>query len=114
MPVIKPRTRGKRVVRHIVRLDQENNETLHAYAEFIAEPTDYVLNQLVDAVLGKDREFVAWRERHPDSFVPAVRASGQERRRRLHSPAPVPLMFPGRETALPAPTAGKEPQPRPS
>lgn len=70
MPVIKPRTRGKRVVRHIARLDQENNETLHAYAEFIAEPTDYVLNQLVESVLGRDKEFVAWREQHGESFVP--------------------------------------------
>ena len=70
MPVIKPRTRGKRVVRHIARLDQENNETLHAYAEFIAEPTDYVLNQLVGSVLGRDKEFVAWREQHGESFVP--------------------------------------------
>ncbi len=70
MPVIKPRTRGKRVVRHIARLDQENNETLHAYAAFIAEPTDYVLNQLVESVLGRDKEFVAWREQHAESFVP--------------------------------------------
>ena len=70
MPVIKPRTRGKRVVRHIARLDQENSETLHAYAAFIAEPTDYVLNQLVESVLGRDREFLAWREQHPESCVP--------------------------------------------
>jgi len=70
MPVIKPRTRGKRVVRLIVRLDQENNEMLHAYAQFIAEPTDYVLNQLVESVLGRDREFLAWREQHAESFVP--------------------------------------------
>ena len=32
MPVIKPRTRGKQLVRHITRLDRENNETLYAYA----------------------------------------------------------------------------------
>ena len=70
MPVIKPRTRGKRLVRHIARLDQENSETLHAYAEFIAEPTDYVLNQLVESVLGRDKEFTAWREQHAESFVP--------------------------------------------
>ena len=70
MPVIKPRTRGKRVVRQIARLDQENSETLHAYAAFIAEPTDYVLNQLVESVLGRDKEFVAWREQHAESFVP--------------------------------------------
>ena len=48
MPVIKARTRGKQVVRHITRLDRENNETLYAYAHFLAEPTEYVLNQLVE------------------------------------------------------------------
>ena len=35
LPVIKPRTRGKRVVRLITRLDHENNETLDAHAQFI-------------------------------------------------------------------------------
>ena len=71
MPVIKPRTRGKQIVRHITRLDRENNETLYAYAQFLGEPTDYVINQLIDAVLGKDKDFVAWRAEHPDSHVPA-------------------------------------------
>ena len=113
MPVIKPRTRGKRVVRHIVRLDQENHETLHAYAQFIAEPTDYVLNQLVDSVLGKDREFIAWRARHPESCVPQsvprarTRARGSARlagSRHESATRDVPA----------APTAGKEPLPRPS
>jgi hypothetical protein len=62
MPLIKPRTRGKHIV--------ENNETLFAYAQFIAESTDYVLNQLLDGVLSKDKEFVTWRADHPQSFVP--------------------------------------------
>jgi hypothetical protein len=70
MPVIKPRTRGKQFVRHTTRLDRENHETLHAYAHFISEPAEYVLNQLVESVLGKDKEFVAWRAEHPDSYVP--------------------------------------------
>ena len=82
MPVIKPRTRGKRVVRHIARLDQENHETLHAYAQFIAEPTDYVLNQLVESVLGRDKEFIAWREQHAGSFVPPPVARNRKKRRR--------------------------------
>ena len=38
MPLIKPRTRGKQFVRHITRLDRENNETLYAYAQFLGEP----------------------------------------------------------------------------
>src|SRR5438094_10045725 len=71
MPLIKPRTRGKQLVKHITRLDRENNETLYAYAHFLGEPTDYVLNQLIEAVLGKDKEFVTWRADHPESYVPA-------------------------------------------
>lgn len=71
MPVIKPRTRGKQLVRHITRFDRENNETLYAYAHFLGEPTDYVLNQLVETVLAKDKDFLAWRAHHAGSFVPA-------------------------------------------
>ena len=70
MPLIKARTRGKQLVRHITRLDRETNETLYAYAHFLGEPTEYVLNQLVDTMLGKDREFLAWRAEHPESYVP--------------------------------------------
>lgn len=70
MPIIKPRTRQKHSIRHITRLYKENNETLFAYAAFIGEPTDYVLNQLIDAVLAKDREFQQWRTEHPESKVP--------------------------------------------
>jgi hypothetical protein len=69
MPLIKARTRGKQLVRHITRFDRETNETLYAYAHFLGEPTEYVLNQLVDTMLAKDREFVAWRAEHPESYV---------------------------------------------
>jgi len=75
MPVIKPRTRGKEFVRLITLLEQENYEALHAYAQFIGEPVDYVLNQLVDTVLVKDKEYVAWRATHPHSYVPKPGAS---------------------------------------
>ena len=70
MPLIKPRTRGRQFVRLISRLDRENHETLHAYAHFIGESAEYVLNQLLETVLAKDREFVAWRAEHADSYVP--------------------------------------------
>lgn len=70
MALIKPRTRGKQLVRHRTRLDHETNETLYAYAHFIGEPTEYVLNQVIDTVLGKDKDFLQWRADHPDSFVP--------------------------------------------
>ena len=70
MPLIKPRTRGKQILRHIARLDRENNETLHAYAAFLGESTDYVLNQAIDMVLARDKEFVKWRADHAHSHVP--------------------------------------------
>lgn len=69
MPLIKARTRGKQLVRHITRFDRETNETLYAYAHFLGEPTEYVLNQLVDTMLARDKEFVAWRAEHPESYV---------------------------------------------
>ncbi len=71
MSVIKRRTRGKQFVRYTTRLERENHETLYAYAQFLSESPEYVLNQLVEAKLAKDKEFVAWRVEHPESFVPA-------------------------------------------
>ena len=70
MPLIKPRTRGKQLVKHRTRLDAENNETLYAYAHFLGESTEYVLNQVIDTVLARDKEFVKWRESHAGSHVP--------------------------------------------
>src|SRR5438045_3030598 len=70
MPVIKARTTQKQLVRHITRLYRENNETLFAYANFIGEPTEYVLNQLVETLLAKDKDFQMWREQNPGSHVP--------------------------------------------
>ena len=72
MPLIKPRTRGKQLVKHRTRLDAENNETLYAYAHFLGESTEYVLNQVIDTVLARDKEFVKWRESHGGSHVPRV------------------------------------------
>jgi len=45
MALIKPRTRGKQLLRHVTRFDRENSETLYAYAAFLGEPVEYVLNQ---------------------------------------------------------------------
>ena len=70
MPAIKPRTTQKHLVRHITRLYRENNETLFSYAAFIGESTEYVLNQLVETVLAKDRDFQAWRLDHSGTHVP--------------------------------------------
>lgn len=76
MSLIKPRTRGKQLVRHRTRLDRETNETLYAYAHFIGEPTEYVLNQVIDTVLARDKEFLQWRAKHPESHVPRAMATG--------------------------------------
>ena len=75
MALIKPRTRGKQLVRHRTRLDHETNETLYAYANFIGESTEYVLNQVIDNFLGKDKEYLQWRATHAESFVPRTQAS---------------------------------------
>jgi hypothetical protein len=70
MSRIKPRTHGKEVVRHITRIDRENYETLFAYAQFLGESPDYIVNQLVQTVLAKDKEFLVWRGQHTESFAP--------------------------------------------
>ena len=70
MSLIKPRTRGKQRVQHRTRLDGENHETLYAYAAFIGEDAEYVLNEVIDTVLAKDKDFVKWRAEHPQSFAP--------------------------------------------
>ena len=88
MPLIKPRTRGKQLVRHITRLDRENNETLYAYAHFLDEPTEYVLNQAIETVLARDKEFLAWRAEHPESYVPRVERRSPRARRRDQPPRP--------------------------
>ncbi len=61
MPLIKPRTRHVHVFRHIARLQEPNRDALLVYARFINESPHYVLNQLIEATLAKDRDFLAWR-----------------------------------------------------
>lgn len=60
MPLIKPRTSRVRAVRHICRLQEPNRDALVQYARFIDDTVDYVLNQLIDTTLRKDRDFLAW------------------------------------------------------
>ena len=61
MPLIKARTHRIPVVRHICRLQEPNRDTLVLYARFIGDTADYVVNQLIDSTIAKDREFLAWR-----------------------------------------------------
>ena len=105
MSRIKPRTHGKELVRHITRLDRENYETLFAYAHFLEEPTDYILNQLVQTVLAKDREFAAWRAQHAESFVPPKAPHTRSRRRAAHLAVRAPQST-AKSAAAPAVTAG--------
>jgi hypothetical protein len=108
MPLIKPRTRGKQMVRHITRLDRENNETLYAYAHFLGEPTEYVLNQVIDTVLGKDKEFLAWRAEHPESYVPRPGHRSPRARRRetaRHAPHHAGVVTPSAPASVQAQTA---------
>jgi hypothetical protein len=70
MSIIKARTRGKQFVPYRTRLDRENEETLYAYAAFINEDVEYVLNQLIETQLEKDRDFAAWRADHRQSYAP--------------------------------------------
>ena len=74
MPVIKARPNRVRSVRHICRLQEPNRDALVLYARFIGDAVDYVLNQLIETTLVRDRDFLAWRQEHPNEVVtPAPR-----------------------------------------
>jgi hypothetical protein len=77
MPIIKARTNRVRTVRHISRLQEPNRDALVLYARFIGDTADYVLNQLIDTTIVKDREFVAWRAEHPAE--PIFKPNGREK-----------------------------------
>jgi hypothetical protein len=69
MPIIKARPNRVRSVRHICHLQEPNRDALVLYARFIGDSVDYVVNQLIATTLVKDRDFVAWRQGHPDEVV---------------------------------------------
>jgi hypothetical protein len=78
MPVIKPRTEeAKKLVRHRSLLSHENHQTLLAYASFINEPPDYVVNELIATVLAKDGEFKKWRPTQAEAAAASGRANGK-------------------------------------
>ena len=77
MSIIKARTNRVRTVRHICRLQEPNRDALVLYARFIGDTADYVLNQLIDTTIAKDREFVAWRAEHPAE--PIFKPNGREK-----------------------------------
>ena len=69
MPIIKARPNRVRSVRHICHLLEPNRDALVLYARFIGDSVDYVVNQLIATTLVKDRDFVSWRQEHPDEVV---------------------------------------------
>jgi hypothetical protein len=69
MPLIKARTNRIKSLRHISRLLEPNRETLLLYAKFIGDTPDHVLNQVIELVLSKDRDFVGWRAEHVPGSV---------------------------------------------
>ena len=69
MSIIKARANRVRTLRHICRLQEPNRDALVLYARFIGDTVDYILNQLIETTLAKDREFIAWRAEHPDEVV---------------------------------------------
>ncbi len=77
MPLSKPRTNRVKSVRHIARLQEPSRDALVLYARFIGDTPDYVLNQLIDSTIAKDREFVAWRAEHPNEG--AVKPNAEHR-----------------------------------
>ena len=99
MSIIKPRTHGKVFHQQRTRLDRANRETLYAYAAFLDEDVDYVMNQVIESVLERDREFAAWRAEHQQSYAPP-RVVRPPRSSRSAEPRPVqPVQQPSLVTA---------------
>ena len=83
--MIKPRANRVKSVRHICRLQEPNRDALVLYARFIGDTADYVLNQLIDSTIAKDREFVTWRAEQPADAV--QEASGRQHARTARAEA---------------------------
>jgi hypothetical protein len=76
MPFIKARANRVRTVLHICRLQEPTRDTLVLYARFIGDTADYVINQLIDATIAKDREVVVWRLSEQGSAAARAASSG--------------------------------------
>jgi hypothetical protein len=81
MPLIKARPNRVRTLRHISRLQEPNRDTLVLYARFIGDTPDYVLNQLIETTIGRDRDFVAWRAEQPAATTDVVAGARRSGRR---------------------------------
>lgn len=83
MPIITARTNRVRTVRHICRLQEPNRDTLVLYARFIGDTADYVLNQVIDRTLARDRDFFAWRASDAAAQPPSTPAESTDGSRSL-------------------------------
>ena len=72
MSVIKPRVRGKHLVEHRTRLDQENHETLYAYAAFVDDDADYIATNWSRPCSRKIRSSPPGMRRTPSRTHPVV------------------------------------------
>jgi hypothetical protein len=84
MPTIKARpTDTTTEVRLLARLTKRNHDTLLDYTRMIGEGENvsYVLSQLIETVLAKDKDFLDWRRNRADE--PAGDESGTTRRTRV-------------------------------
>jgi hypothetical protein len=58
--------------------DQSRDHETRTPCALIGESAEYVPNQLVESMLAKDKEFIACRAEHPDSYLPLpVRQRGK-------------------------------------
>ena len=67
MSLIKARPNRVAMVRHISRIPEPVRDVLVAYAKFIGDSPDWVLSQLIDSTLAKERDFIAWRADQPSA-----------------------------------------------
>jgi hypothetical protein len=74
-------------MRHLYHLQEPNRDALVLYARFIGDSVDYVLNQLIETTLVKDRDFVAWRHAHPDEVVMQTSRRTSDLHHPLHWPS---------------------------
>jgi hypothetical protein len=86
MPIVKPRAHKVDVVRHDTRLLETNRDVVLFYAEFIQEKPDYVVNRLIETTIARDREYLAWRVKHPEITIAVLLE--RTRRRRPSKPSP--------------------------
>jgi hypothetical protein len=83
MTLIKARPNRVRIVQRSCHLQEPNRDTLVLYARFIGDTVDYVINQLIESTIAKDREFVAWRAEQPAEVAgPSTGARPTRRSRR--------------------------------